>query len=275
MVVYVEYVFLDNFIIDYALITLARKSLKLSTQKKWLIMASLLGAIFAVINPLLKLSLLVNFILKIFLGLIMVFVSGTFKNIREYFKCFNLFLFFTFSFGGLVTAVFWGLGLSFNPVNYSHGGEIPLFLILGLVFLSYKLSSKVIRNFYKRRRITNFSLKCAVKIGGKYFVGHGFLDSGNSLIYNKKDSPIVVCSKKFAENLQKQDVLMLSYCDTVKINTVSGEDNLPIYKTEKFLIYFLGKVNIIDNVMIGVANGTISPNGEFDLLLGPSLIEGA
>ena len=82
-----------------------------------------------------------------------------------------------------------------------------------------------------------------------------------------------MCSKKFALELEKQGVLKTSYFDTVKINTVSGEDVLPLYKTERFLIYISGKANILDNVMIGVSSGEIFPNGEFDLLLGPSALE--
>ena len=272
MVVYVEYVFLDNFIIDYALLSLARKGLKIETKKRRLILSSIVGATFAVVNPLLRISLVMSFLIKLPIGFLIVLLSGKFRSVRECVKCLFLFIFFTFSFGGLVTAVFWGLGLSFDPANYSHGGEVPLFLILGLVFFAYKLCVKTVNNFYKRRRITSFAINCIIKMGGKTFVREGFLDSGNSLVY-KKDSPIVVCSKKFALELEKQGVLKTSYFDTVKINTVSGEDVLPLYKTERFLIYISGKANILDNVMIGVSSGEIFPNGEFDLLLGPSALE--
>ena len=61
--------------------------------------------------------------------------------------------------------------------------------------------------------------------------------------------------------------------DSIIINTVSGKDVLPLYKIERFLIYLSDKVNILNNVMIGVANGKVFPNGEYDLLLGPSLVE--
>lgn len=272
MVVYVEYVFLDNFIIDYALISLARQSLKLPTKRRSKIISSVFGGLVAVITPLLHFSLGVSFLFKIPIGFLVVLLSGRFKNLSQCLKCFYLFLFFTFSLGGFVTAIFWGLGLSFDPASYSHGGEIPLFLILVLVFLSYRLSLTVIRNIYKRKRVTSFAISCAIKIGGKTFVRQGYLDSGNTLTY-KNQTPIVVCSSRFANELEKQGVLKDAYKDTVKINTVSGEDALPIYKTERFLIYLSDKANILNNVMIGVASGSVFPNGEYDLLLGPSLVE--
>lgn len=272
MVVYVEYVFLDNFIIDYALISLARQGLKLPDEKKGKLISATIGGVVAVITPLLRLSLAINFLLKIPIGFIIVLCSGRFKSLSECVKCFYLFLFFTFSFGGVVTAIFWGLGLSFDPANYSHGGEIPLFLILAIVFFTYRLCFKVVKNFYKRRMVTDFSISCAVKIGGKTFVRKGFLDSGNSLIY-KNGCPVVVCSERFAGELKKHGVLSDTYFDNLIINTVSGQDVLPIYKTERFWIYLPDKANILNNVMIGVAKGMVFPNGEFDLLLGPSLVE--
>ena len=52
MVVYVEYVFLDNFVIDYALISLARQGLKLPSKRSGKLLSAMLGAIVAVITPL-------------------------------------------------------------------------------------------------------------------------------------------------------------------------------------------------------------------------------
>ena len=273
MVVYVEYVFLDNFIIDYMLISLARKSLKLNSQKRWLILSACLGGCIAIVNPLLKLSLPISFLLKMPIGFFIVLASGKFRNFKECIKCFYLFLFFTFSFGGCVTAVFWGLGLSFDPIKYSYGGEVPLFIILITVFACYKLCYSVVISIYKRKRVVDFAFKCCVTIGGKSFLVQGVLDSGNSLVYKKTESPIVVCSNRFAQEMELQGVLSKAYFDSVKINTVSGEDVMPLYKVDKFLIYISNQANILNNVMIGVAKGVIFPNGEYDLLLGPIVLE--
>ena len=96
MAVYLEYVFLDNFIIDCILITLARKGLKLQTKKLRTTLSALFGATVAVLLPLLKLGVAIGFALKMPIGLLIVLLSGKFRNIKEYVKCFYLFLFFTF-----------------------------------------------------------------------------------------------------------------------------------------------------------------------------------
>lgn len=273
MVVYVEYVLLDNFIIDAMLVTLSRKGLKLTVKRLNVFLSALIGALFATFFPLLRLKAVLGFLTKLPIGMLIIACSGKFGNVRQYFRCSCLFLLFTFAFGGCVTAVFWGLGLSFDPVNYSHGGEIPLFAILVIVIVAYKICEKSIKSVYKRKRIANFTVKCAFQIGGRYFVKLAFLDSGNCLTYNKTNSPIAVCSTKLTKELEKEGVLNLAYVADVKVNTVSGESVLPIYKLEKFLIYNLEKPNIINNVMLATANGKVSISEEFDLIIGPIIYE--
>ncbi len=273
MVVYVEYVLLDNLIIDAMLISLSRKAIKLPTKKRGVFLASSIGSVSAALMPLLKLNIVCGLLIKVLIALLVVLFSGKFKSAREYFKCFCLFLIFTFTFGGAVTSVFWGLGLSFDPVNYSHGGEVPLFAILSIVFAVYKLCQRGLKAIYKRKSVINFTAQCAFQIGGKTFVRIAFLDSGNSLVYKKTDSPIAVCSDRLIRDLRNEGALDCAYVDCVKIKTVSGESVLPIYKADKFLIYNCQKPNIIDNVMLAEAGNVNLSDKEFDLIIGPLVYE--
>ena len=267
-----EYVFLDNFIIDCILMTLARKGLKLQTKKFRIVLSALFGATVAVLLPLLKLGVAIGFALKMPIGLLIVLLSGKFRNIKEYVKCFYLFLFFTFCFGGGVTVVFWGLGLSFDPISYSNSLETPIFLILAIAIGLYFLIEKTVRVFYRKREVNKFTYKCQAEIGGKNFEFIGFLDSGNSLIYKETESPIVICSKKFGEKLKKSGALDFSLQDVITVNTVAGKSFLPIYKTQKFLIYNGKFPNILYNVMIGVSSGKLEIDEDFDALLGQSMV---
>ena len=271
MVVYVEYVFLDNFIIDLMLISLSRRALGLERKKRCLIISSLFGGLVAVVYPLLHLSVAVGFALKMPIGLMIVLLSGKFRRLKEYVRCFYLFLFFTFCFGGLATAVFWGLGLSFDPISFSNANEIPLFLILSVLLAGYFLTVRVVGFIYKKRAIVRFLMKCFVQIDGKTFELTGFFDSGNGLSYKKTCSPIALCSASVGKRLKEVGVLENTKQDDITVNTVSGKCVIPIYKTQKFLIYNGDEPNILYNVMIGVSDSNLSPGGEYDLLIGPLL----
>lgn len=268
MSVYVEFVFLDNFVIDWALISLARKALKL-TAKGWrLALASFIGAICAVAFPFLKLGVALGFLLKLPVGLAVVFASGEFRSFKEYLRCFCLFLSFTFLSGGAVTAIFWGLGLSFDPVSYAHGEQIPLFIILVIVIAVCLGLKRLIKILYQKRAVARFAVKCAVQIGGKVFETDGYFDSGNQLVYRETNGPIALCSKKFTSKLILSGALDLVESDVIAINTVSGKSFIEVYKTQRFLIYNGDEPNILYNVMLGTTTSELFCGNEYDLLLG-------
>jgi stage II sporulation protein GA (sporulation sigma-E factor processing peptidase) len=89
MVVYIEYVFLDNFLIDIILISLARKSLRLQSKKPFLLLSATVGALVACILPVLKLGVAVSFALKMPIGLLIILCSGKFRGFGELVKCFE------------------------------------------------------------------------------------------------------------------------------------------------------------------------------------------
>lgn len=273
MVVYLEFVFLDNFIIDLLLITLARKSLNLQVEKKYTILSALVGSLVAIVYPLLDLGLALGVTLKMPIAIVIVLCSGKFNSFRQFVYCFYLFLFFTFLFGGAVTAVFWGLGLSFDPLTYANLVEIPIGAIIGLSVVLYLLIKKMITVIYKRKMISSFTYKCQFEIDGKEFEFSGFLDSGNTLTYRETGSPVVICSKKASEKIKKSGAFEKTKKDVLSIYTVSGKSIISVYKTTKFLIYNGLIPNILYNVMIGVSSAELSL-GEYDLLLGPALFGG-
>ena len=114
MVVYVEYVAINNFIIDCLLILSARKAMNLPLNKAFVCLSAAVGAAFAVVTPLLKMNAAFTFVLKFFAGALIVLFSGRFPNFRIYLRCFYLFLFFTFTFGGAVFGEFYFAGISYD-----------------------------------------------------------------------------------------------------------------------------------------------------------------
>ncbi|MBE5741775.1 MAG: hypothetical protein E7360_00430 [Clostridiales bacterium] len=273
MVVYLEWVFLDNFIIDFLLVLITRKALKLRISKLRIALSAFFGATVALIIPFLKLSTAVTFLLKMPIGLLIVLISGKFRGIKEFIYCFYLFLFFTFLFGGGVTAIFWGLNLNFNPLNYTVESEIPLFVSVLTAVGVYLLCKKTINRIYRRKTLLNFVYKCQFSLGGEDFEFLGFLDSGNSLFYGADYCPIVVCGKNAVLKLQKTGALENTKKDIVFVNTVGGKTLISVYKTQKFLIYNGLIPNILYNVMIGVPEKFVDFK-EYDILLGSSMVGG-
>lgn len=264
---------MDNFIIDAVLISLARKSLKLKNNFWFVILSAIVGATVSIVFPLLKLSTAWNFTLKMPIGILIVLASGKFNGFKEFVYCFYLFLFFTFLLGGLVTAIFWGLGLNFNPLTYSVSSEIPLFVSVGIALAVYFPIKKVINKIYRKKTLDKFIFKCQLEMDGRQFEFLGFLDSGNGLFYGSDQNPVVICGKKAVEKLLLAGALEKTKKGIISINTVSGKSFLSVYKTQKFLIYNGLIPNILYNVMIGVPTKCVEFR-DYDVLLGASMVGG-
>ena len=85
MTVYIEYAFLENFLLDFLLLWLALRGGKEQITVKKLCLSACIGGLYAVIYPLLRLPEILRFLSKIAVGALMCAVAfGKLKNINEW-----------------------------------------------------------------------------------------------------------------------------------------------------------------------------------------------
>lgn len=174
MVVYIEYAFLWNFLLDSVLLRLSLFAVRQKAKKLRLCFSALLGASFALIFPLLSLPIVLSFLLKFSVGALLCLVGfGRIKNKKEWgryaLSC-TFFFAFTFAFGGAIVGVF---------------GENPKkgIVLLAISFLTV-VSLLFIKKLYERRAVTRYVYDCAIAYREKSLRVEGFYDSGNLATYN-------------------------------------------------------------------------------------------
>ena len=97
MIVYVDVVFFENFILDF-IILLATGIISNSKLKIWrLSISSFLGSICTVISFIFNIN---EFILKILMSFLIIFICFGFKNKKYFFKNLAVFYLTTITFGG-------------------------------------------------------------------------------------------------------------------------------------------------------------------------------
>ena len=139
MEIIIEYVLLDNFLIDSLLLILTNKILKIPINKAGVILAGIFGAGFAVVSPLIKITGILAVLLKLLIGLIIVWISNL--NLNKIFLRFALFTGLTFLFGGLLIALFNFLTINVYDTMYiGYVSSLPLgtIIISILVFIIVK-----------------------------------------------------------------------------------------------------------------------------------------
>ena len=108
MVVYVEYVIIDNMAIDYLLISLSRKTLKLKPNFLLALLSAAVGTAAAFVIPVLSVNKGVLLAAKVAVGMIISAISGKFRNFKEYVFCYCLFIPFFSAERSSLFLSFWG-----------------------------------------------------------------------------------------------------------------------------------------------------------------------
>jgi len=194
MTIYIDIVFLINFILDFLLLLTVNIALKRYSKIRRIILGALFGSIslISLFIPLNRASL---FLLKIMMSLIMSLIAFGYKNFRYTF--YNIIYLY-------MTSIILGGFLYYLKVEFSYSNKgfifyykglainyIFLFILAPIILYVFTKSIKVlkeIKNYYYKVRVI-FSNDYELKISG-------FLDTGNKLIDPITNKPIILINKK-------------------------------------------------------------------------------
>ena len=100
MVVFIEYVLIDNFFIDFMLLKTTYVIMNITTKKSRLVVASVIGAGVSLVFPLITLTNILTLTIKLLVGVLMVLISYKFTTFRSFYISVVVFLTLTFLAGG-------------------------------------------------------------------------------------------------------------------------------------------------------------------------------
>lgn len=259
MQVYVEYAFIENFCMDFTLLAAAKAASK-NPAKYWrIVVASVLGACFAIAFPLFKIGGAWAVVIKIIAGVAMCAVAGKYQSVKGFLKFSALFTAATFLTGGALIGVFSLAGLS-----YQQGGGfilssvpvgIPLFCAL-IVLIAIK---KIRKKFVNCARVT---ANCKIFVKDKTATCAAFYDSGNKVYLS--GAPVSILPPSVAEKLVEGEGIKTF----VDIHTVAGKSKIKVFTADKVEIYDGKNKYMRQNVLFG-----ISPQRIGKAVLNPDISE--
>ena len=244
MQVYVELAVLENFCMDFFLLYAAKAAVKNRASLKRLALASVLGAAFAVVIPVLGLGAVWAAAVKILSGIAICLAAGKFVHVKSFLKFTGAFLGFTAVLGGALIGIF-----SLAGLDYAEGQGylvssvpigIPLFCAL-FVILGAKLLAK------RLKKTSGKEVTCRIYVGQSAAEIRGFFDSGNK-VYSR-GAPVNVVPAEIAEKLVGEKRIT----EEVKIHTVTGSKTLKVFTADKLEICSGEKTETIRGVKFGVS----------------------
>lgn len=247
MIVYLDILFLINFIFDFLILLTVNIALKRYRKIRYLLLGSLLGSL-TILFLFIPLSKLIFTIFKILIAIFMCYVSFGYKNFK-YFSSNILYFYMTsIILGGFL--YYLKNNYQDNSYLYYQGIKVPYFFLLIIapsilyVFLKSLNVLKEIKNYYYKVEI--FFTK------DKSLTLTGFLDTGNKLKDPITKKNIIIIPKKIIKNLVHIRSPMY-----VPFSTLNSSSLLECLKPFKIII----NGHILTNYLIGFSDNNLNLNG--------------
>jgi len=264
MVIYIEQILIDNFIINFLIIFCASIILKIKFNKILIGLSSLIGAVFALFSPLINFPSAFLFLIKIVLSLFMVSILKKYKKFKEFILIYLTFILLTMLFGGACLFLLTSFDKNFNLNNYTTY-SLPLGLIVIIIFFIMIIIKNIFKNVYRRKSVNNFIYNIILFNNEKYFKLTAFLDSGNLLKDPLTKKPITIVDYNVIKgfiNISITDILLnkvenlsktLKNAHLVEISSVNSTKKLIVFEIDKLEIVLENSSNKIENACIGLS----------------------
>lgn len=219
MELYVEYVIINNFLIDYLVLYLTSLAVKRRVLWWRMLLSALFGACYAVLAPLIPYPY--DIPLKAVSLLIMCAIAAGIK--KPLIKYTLIFLIITCFMGGLVTA---GRYMGMRLINaLSEPNSCLAGIVSGVALLVTAFSKAMARmvNYNKRH---GELLAVQIDTGKAEYLDKALYDSGNRLYY-KGLYPVIVIDSEYVS---------CSSVGKIKVKTVTGSDTMELYNIKKLSV---------------------------------------
>ena len=224
MIVYVEYAFAENALLDGLLIYLAAKCVRVRLKAWRLCAASAAGGVVAVLFPLLVLPAWAAYCTKALAGAAICLAAST-GGVK---KCAGMtcaFFALTFALGGALTAIYSFFGIQTADGTGFYVERAPVALIFAGAGIFFCGTIALSRALYRYRRVQRCTVDCTLCEGDRTVHWKGLIDSGNCLTY--RGEPVCVLSAAAAFALFGASP---HACGRMEVGTVNGKQERPVLR---------------------------------------------
>lgn len=256
MEVYVEYVILDNFVIDYIILSITNKMLKLQCSNKRLLLISFLGVVISLISPFLSGIWLI--LTKLLSGMLMPLLMLKHLSFKKFILTFLTFLVSTMIMGGaciMICSIFQIEWIIDNGTLQIYSFPIGLALLICLIL--YFILKNLINQFYTQKKMEKFLYDVTICYLGKKIDCKAFLDSGNRLSENHK--PVILINFKTLSKLTKVELcdVLLKRTQKINLKNLHELEVKSIAKSSKILVFEIDNIVIenknFSNILAGIS----------------------
>lgn len=296
MTIYIDVILLENICMNYIILFATGLINKINIKQIRIILASIIGSIYAVLSFMSILEAYSSSSLKIILSIVMIYVAFNPKNFKMLFKELVIFYLVSFAFGGCAFALLYfirpqdilmrnGFLTGTYPIKIALLGGIVGFIIVNVAF-------KLVKT-----RMTKKDMFCDIEIvlNEKQTYIKALIDTGNLLKDPISAMPVIV-----AEASQLKEVIPETIINNIS-KIIGGEDYDAIgnigkeyiskfrvipfsslgkqnglllgFKADKIIIKTEENEKQLNNIIVGIYDKSLTKNGLYSGLIGLDILE--
>ena len=295
MTVYLDVVFFENFIMNYIILFATAVINKVEIKIIRISISSVLGSVYAIMHYTYIFQNYIGTIMKIMLSIVMVYIAFKPENIKKMLKQLLIFYLTSFTFGGVAFALLYfikpssllmknGIYIGTYPIKIALLGGCIGFIIITIAF-------KIIKGKLMPKDML-YEIEIEIKNKKEELIA--MLDTGNLLKEPITNTPVIIVEKKKLKNVIP--IQILTNVDSIIKGNIDENMQIEDYINRFRIIPFnsLGKQNglllgikvdkirirhneenesIRFNVIIGIYDGILSKNNNYNALIGLDMIE--
>lgn len=296
MVVFAEYVFLENFIMNYIILSLTGRFGKASAKKLRLVLASSLGALYAFIIFFPSLHFLFSTLMKFACSMLIIVIAFNPYRFKEFFRLLGIFYLITLVFGGAGFALFYFTsfnGIISNGVFYISNISMKLILLsCGLGYILIEFCWGYIQNQLSKEKIFT---QVKIQMGNTMVEVRGLVDTGNSLTDPITRYPVMIVEyeaildllpKELQEvfkgsklpsvdqiTLQLENSLWMTRLRIIPFQALGTENGMLMgFKPDSVIVEKESEMKQFEEIIIAIYSKKLSKSGDYRALLHPDLV---
>ena len=282
MKIYIDILFIYNFVINYLIIYLINKFLNIGIKNKKMLLSSSTLSLISILIIYIEYKFKIEILFSIKIIILMTVINITFnnKNIRELLKQIFLFFIINFMLAGCLLFLISNKNnanknVSFEKINIKNIC-ISLLLIMILINIFKKLIKENMNNIYK----------IIIYIDNKVIETKALLDTGNILKDPYNNNPVIILEKECAYNLiEKNDINKILGGDFADFKYLERLNIVPFKSIGKENGILVGirsdKVEIInndikinkENIIIAMYDAKLTNDDKYCALIGNDIIK--
>lgn len=268
MIVYLDVLLIENFLINFFLIVVSMQLLRFKFKYRKVIISSILGSIYTLTILFEELHIFTKIPFKILIVFFMLLIVIGKRSILTLCKSVAIFFMISIAFSGFCFV----FAMAENPYNITGAFTIKnystKYLLFSLIVI-YISSFRIYMFFKDRAIINNFLYKLEFELDGEKVETIAFLDTGNELVEPATLLPVIILEKQVIASYMIDDKKYFY----IPYKTVDGITNrMKGVKVRDIKLKNNSGHNITSDAIIAICDTKLSADGDFNALLSRGVI---